>query len=150
MRRRADDQSLGPAMWRDLAVAELEQQVRRGGRPRHLVHRDDRHHRLRRVLDRDERDVHQAAVELVGDPVLPGVEEDALDALALQLVERLEQRPAVERREPAMLTKYPCACAARSSPSSTEDGPNATVSMLMTPSVFERPVTSACAARFGR
>ena len=49
-----------------------------------------------------------------------------------------------------MLTKYPCARAARSSPSSTEEGPNAAVSMLMTPSVFEWPVTSACAARLGR
>ena len=31
-----------------------------------------------------------------------------------------------------------------------ETGPKATESMLMTPSVFERPVTSACAAVFGR
>ena len=83
---------------RDRPVAEVEQQAGRRGRARDLVDRDDRHHRLRRVLDRDERDVHQPAVELVRDPVLPGVEEDPLDALALELVERLEQRAAVERR----------------------------------------------------
>ena len=81
-------------------MAEIEQQPRRRGGARHLVHRDDRHHGLRRVLDRDERDVDQQPVELVRDPVLPGVEEDALDALALQLLERLEQRSAVERGEP--------------------------------------------------
>ena len=81
-------------------MTEIEQQPRRRARARHLVHRDDRHHSLGRVLDRDERDVHQTTVELVRDPVLPGVEEDALDALALQLIERLEQGFAVERGEP--------------------------------------------------
>ena len=91
---------LGPGDVRHRPVAEIEQQARRRGRAGGLVDRDHGHHGLRRVPDRDQRYVHLLAVELARDPVLPGVEEDPVDALSLQLVERPEQRSAVERGEP--------------------------------------------------
>jgi hypothetical protein len=57
-------------------MAEIEQQPRRGGRARHLVHRDDRYYGLSRVVDRDKRYVYQTTVELACDSVLPGVDEN--------------------------------------------------------------------------
>lgn len=45
-------------------MAEIEQQPLRGGRARHLVHRDDRYYGLSCVVDRDKRYVYQTTVEL--------------------------------------------------------------------------------------
>lgn len=54
-------------------MAEIEQPPRRGGRARHLVHRDDRYYGLSRVVDRDKRYVCQTTVELACDPSFPAL-----------------------------------------------------------------------------
>ena len=94
-------------MSRTRPVPEVEQQPRCCGCASHLVHVDDRHDGLSRVVDRDERNVDQAAVELARDPVLPGVDENTLDALALQLVECSQHGSAVRRREPSDAHEVP-------------------------------------------
>ena len=70
MRRRADDQSSGPATCATLRWPSSSSSRVAAAAPADLVERDDRHAGVERVLDRDERHVDQATVELVGDPVL--------------------------------------------------------------------------------
>ncbi len=83
----------------DGRVAEVEQVLRGERRAGDLIHGDDRQGVRRSRLDHDERGVARQRDQRLARPLQRSDDEDAVDALHAQALDRAQHRGAVERLE---------------------------------------------------